>query len=328
MDDQRAAIVLGGSGFIGTHLVSALSLDPSIHRIFILDQNRPSVVSDKIEFVSCDLRQRIAWVPPEGYSRIECFHLAAICREPGYSWDEYFDGNLLITINVAEWASRIKLDNIIFTSTAMVFRASDKRNSEADLINPDTAYGISKALSEERLRAWAKEHASNRLYVLRPGIVFGRGCGGNFVRLYKALKRNMFCYVGRNSTVKSSTYVKDLVRILRAAGAEELIPNTYHILYPEPLTIRTICEAFCKEYGWRRYVPTLPFRLLLFASVPFQIANALGLKNSIHPRRIEKLYHSTNLSADRLVEAHFVLKYGFAEALGDWRNDCLPRDLY
>jgi nucleoside-diphosphate-sugar epimerase len=328
MNDSWVAIVIGGSGFIGSHLVSDLVCDPSVGRIVILDQNPPTHSSPKIEFISCDLRQTITWEPASFNCDLQCFHLAAVCREPGYSWDEYFLGNYLIANNVAEWASRINLDNIIFTSTAMVFKASDKRNSEADLPNPDTAYGISKALSEERFRVWAAERASRRLYVLRPGVVFGKGGGGNFVQLFRALRRNLFCYVGRSSTIKSSIYVKDLVGILRAAGTRRLTPGTYHALYNEPLTVRRICEAFCEVYGWRRYIPTLPYRALRIAATPFQIADALGLKNPIHQRRIEKLYHSTNLSADKLAEAHFALKYSLTDALKDWRDDCSPRDLY
>jgi nucleoside-diphosphate-sugar epimerase len=254
--------------------------------------------------------------------------LAGICREPGYTWDEYFTGNYLIAKNVAEWASRVRLNNIIFSSTMMVFKASDTRYSEADLPNPDTAYGISKALSEEHFRVWAAEGADRRLYVLRPGVVFGKGGGGNYLQLYRALKRNLFCYVGRSSTVKSSIYVKDLVRILLAAATGQLKPDTYHALYDDPLTIRKVCEAFCEVYGWRRYIPTLPYTVLKIAATPFEVADSIGLRNPIHRRRIDKLYHSTNLSAHKLTEANFSLKYEIVGALRDWRDECSPADLY
>jgi nucleoside-diphosphate-sugar epimerase len=328
MTGASAAVVLGGSGFIGTHLIADLDCDPSVDRIVVLDQNPPASRSQKIQFVSSDLRQRIAWEPPDDGIKLHCFHLAAICRDPGYSWDEYFAGNNLIANNVAEWASRIGLDNLVFASTMMVFRASEKRYSETDLPNPDTAYGISKALSEEILRTWSAGEANRRLHVLRPGVVFGKGGGGNYVRLYKALKHNLFCYAGRSSTVKSSIYVKDLVRILRAAASQQLAPATYHALYNEPMTIQKVCEAFCEVYGWRRYIPTVPYQALKIAAAPFQLADAFGLKNPINRRRIEKLYQSTNLSADALANANFPLKYGLADALRDWRDDCLPGDLY
>jgi nucleoside-diphosphate-sugar epimerase len=325
---KLAAIVTGGSGFIGTHLVSALIDDASISRVFILDRSPSRIASDKIEFIGCDLREEIQWSPPAGSHELLCFHLAAICREPGYAWDDYFLGNSRVAENVARWATRIGLSNIIFISTSMVFRASDKRHSESDMPNPDSAYGISKALSEEIFRRWAAAKAERRLYVLRPGIVFGKGCGENFVRLYRAVRRNLFCYVGRSSTVKSATYVKDLVRVLRAAANGDLEPGIYHALFPDPVTVRSIVEAFCNVYGWRRYIPTLPYGVLMIATLPFQFASALGLRNAIHPRRIQKIYNSTNLSAERLVAARYPPAYSLTEAIRDWRNDCLPADLY
>jgi GlcNAc-P-P-Und epimerase len=329
MGDTRTVVVTGGSGFIGSHLISELDRDPAVGRIFVLDRNPPSTFSAKVAHVPCDLRHRIEWTPPDDLgSSPQCFHLAAICREPGYSWDEYFSGNHLIARTVADWASRTSLASMIFTSTSMVFKASDRRYSEADLPNADTAYGISKALSEECLRGWAAERSGRRLYIVRPGVVFGKGSGGNFVRLYKALRRNLFCYVGRSSTVKSAIYVKDLVRILATAAAGRLEPDTYHAVYDEPLTVRRVCEAFCEVYGWRRYVPTLPYNALRIAATPFQFADALGLKNPIHRRRIDKLYQSTNLSAGRLAQANFSLKFGITDALRDWREDCSPSDLY
>jgi GlcNAc-P-P-Und epimerase len=325
---DHTAIVFGGSGFIGRHLVSDLDRDRTVGKIVILDKDPPSTLSEKTQFISCDLRQTLNWTPPSSRSALHCYHLAGICREPDHSWDEYFSGNYLIARNVAEWATRNELENIVFASTAMVFRASDNRYAESDLPNADTAYGISKALAEERFQSWAMGYPGRRLYLLRPGVVFGKGGGGNFVRLQKALRRNLFCYVGRSTTVKSVIYVKDLVRVLRACASGELEPGTYHAMYDEPLTIKRICRAFCDVYGWRRYVPTLPYGAMLLAATPFQIANALGLKNSIHRRRIEKLYQSMNLSAENLKKQGLVLKYPIAEAISDWRADCLPADLY
>ena len=328
MNNIDTVLVTGGSGFIGRHLVGELNADPTIRNIIILDQNPPAFTAPKITFVCLDLRQSLTWTPECPIENIRCVHLAAVCREPGYSWDEYFTGNFLIAKNVAEWASRIGLMHIIFTSTAMVFKAAEKRYAETDLPNPDTAYGISKALAEERFLHWAAERHDNQLHILRAGVVFGKGGGGNFARLYSALRRNLFCYVGKKNTVKSAIYVKDLVRIIVGAISRKLPPDTYHALYDEALTLKAICGAFCKVYGWKRFIPIMPYRMLLGAAMPFELANAVGLKNPIHHRRIEKLFYSTNLSANKLVNAGFTFQFAIEEAIRDWRNDCAPNDLY
>jgi len=323
---SKVFVVTGGSGFVGSHLLADLASDDTVSTIYVLDQNQPSVSSPKIHAIPCDLREPIAFMPDEPVDA--CIHLAAICREPGFSWDEYFTGNYLVTRNVVEWAKRCAVGNLIFTSTAMVFHAGEIRHAEGDLPDADTAYGISKALAEEVLHGWKSGAGGRRLRIVRPGVVFGKGGGGNFARLHDALKFRYFFYVGRDSTVKSAIYVKDLVRLLRllvddAAGAE-----IHHGVYPEATTTRKVCDAFCEAYGWRRFIPTLPFRLALLAAAPFHFLNVIGLRNPIHIRRIEKLYFSTDLSAENLKRLGFEAKYSLTAAISDWRADCAPGKIY
>ena len=60
----------------------------------------------------------------------------------------------------------------------------------------------------------------------------------------------------------------------------------------------------------------------------FEMLALLGIKSGIHHRRIQKLYYSTDISADRVVASGFRFSYTLREALLDWQQDCLPEDLY
>ncbi len=321
----KVVAVTGGSGFIGTHLLTALLADADITEIYVLDAVPPRLEHPKIKFITCDIRKSIAFVPPAPIHC--CFHLAAVCREPGFDWDEYFQTNYQGTRVVCEWASKSNINNLVFTSTAMVFRAGEERNSEESLPNADSAYGISKALAEEVLRGWQSANSGRRLRIVRPGVVFGKNGGGNFSRLFSALRRRMFFYIGRDSTVKSAIYVKDLVRLLQVVASDSQPYWVYHGVYPQPTTVRSICAAFCETYSWKRSVLTLPYRPALLAALFFQMLDAAGLKNPIHYRRIQKLYQSTNLSAERLKAIEFELKYSLADAISDWRRDCRQGEL-
>jgi nucleoside-diphosphate-sugar epimerase len=319
-------LVTGGSGFVGSHLLRALVADPTIEAVHVLDLLKPQLESPKIRWVSTDLRQPIRFVPPAPIDA--CFHLAAICREPGYDWDEYFDGNHSATRRLCEWATRVGVDNLIFTSTAMVFRAEDVRHVESDAPNPDTAYGISKALAEEALLGWQSAASGRRLRIVRPGVVFGKGAAGNFVNLQRALRRNLFVYVGRKTTVKSAIYVKDLVALLRYLEDDELQQVIYHGTFIEPNRIGEVCAAFLDVYGMKRLIPTLPFKLALLAALPFQLLNAIGIRNPVNTRRIEKLYYSTDIASPAMLASDFRLRYDLRAALRDWRADCAPRDIF
>lgn len=317
--------IFGGSGFIGKHLVELL-IQKEVNSIYILDIMAPQSNHPKIIYINCDIRLPIKIKLPD---RIDvCYHLAALAKEPGFDWDEYFLVNYIGTKNVIGFCEKNNIKNIIFASTMMVYRAGEKRNSEDDLTAPDTAYGISKIMAEFSLKQWAvlEEHS---LKIVRPGVVFGKGENGNYIRLYKALKRNLFFYVGRKNTVKASIYVKDLVRFMYYLSLSKCHPNElYNFVYPIPLTIEEICKTMLKVFGWRRIIPVVPFKIALFISYIFEFGGLLGIKTSIHHRRIEKLFHSTNISSELAFQNDFKLEYNFIEALDDWKKDCSPRELY
>jgi hypothetical protein len=79
----------------------------------------------------------------------------------------------------------------------------------------------------------------------------------------------------------------------------------------------------CRVYGWRRSVPTVPYGLARVAAVPFEALDAIGIaKTGIHRRRVEKLYHSTNLAADRMSSLNFKPEFDLFRAFEDWKRDC------
>lgn len=323
----KTCIISGGSGFIGTHLVNYLVRKNYFSKIHILDIVPPRISDPSIIFHEYDIRNTID-LNISGRN-LTCYHLAALCKEPGYYWDDYFITNYCGTINICDFARKVGIHNIIFTSTMMVFRSGDKRMNEESLTAPDTAYGMSKLLAELILKAWAAENSKNRLRIVRPGVVFGRGDYGNFIRLYNALRRGYFFYIGRDTTIKSSIYVKDVVRFLLFLKEDKSQGVTYNLTFPEPHTIKEICEAFFKTFGFRKRIFTIPYNLALLISYLFEGLDNMGvLKSSIHHRRIQKLYNSTNIAANKMLNNGFRLKYTLLDGLKDWQNECLPMDLH
>jgi nucleoside-diphosphate-sugar epimerase len=318
-------VVTGGAGFIGASLLKQLLNKDMYQVVYVFDIIPPSLNHSSIRYVPCDIRKRITESVPECST---LFHLAALCKEPGYEWKEYFETNYIGTKNVCEFASRNGIKDIVFTSTMMVFDAGEKKNAEEDLTAPDTAYGLSKLLAEEVLLGWKNSDPQNRLKIVRPGVVFGKGEDGNYTRLYKALKKNLFVYVGRKDTIKGSIYVKEVVDFLLFLINDESERVTYNLVFPQPDSIQAISETICQVMGWRRYIPVVPYKLLLAISYLFESLNSVGLKNPIHHRRIEKLYYSTHLSVDAALKAGYAFTYNLRSALEDWKRDCGGEGLF
>lgn len=323
---KDSCIVTGGSGFIGNHLVEFLLRSKRYNNIYILDTKSPQINDSSIKFIHCDIRTPIVIHIPEYCGT--CYHLAALCKEPGYDWDEYYVTNHVGTRHVCDFSDKLGVNNIIFTSTMMVFRASDERNHEEAITAPDTAYGMSKLLAEQVLQEWLARSKDRRMRIVRPGVVFGRGESANYTRLYYALKKRRFAYIGRKETVKGSIYVKDLVGFLDFVTRDDNSRVVYNFVYPESITIEEVCRTMCEVFGFSCRIPVVPYRLALIGGYFFEILAGVGIKTSIHHRRIQKLYYSTNVSADPAKESGYKLAYSLKEAFNDWKKDCLPQDLY
>jgi len=115
----RSAVLFGGSGFIGRHLVDGL-VGRGFSEIVVADLRSPACpCPQKLEFVLCDVRTSID-VDLAGTSPL-VVNLAAIHRTPGHEDHEYLDTNIKGAQNVVDFASRIESTHIWFTSSIAVY---------------------------------------------------------------------------------------------------------------------------------------------------------------------------------------------------------------
>ena len=314
MDD--AVLITGSAGFIGGALTS-----------FLHDAGRPVVGLDRVAGPAADaMRSDLTALTVDGLTSRPCpptiIHLAALSKEPGSPWRDYFANNAEATRRLCRAAERAGVKNIIFTSSMMVFAAGPWRRSESDFGDADTAYGCSKLQAEEILRAWQAAEPGRRLRIVRPGVVFGPGDQGNMRRLIHGLSRRRFAYIGRQDTVKSCIYLKDMLRLLVRLIDDDGPHDTYHAVYPQPTTIRDHVDAINRAWGWDRRPPTVPYGVALAAASPFGLVDPPGVRFGVHPRRIQKLHRDTNISSDRLADIGFTHQYSLFEAFADWRREC------
>lgn len=314
-------VISGGSGFIGSHLLEYFINDNNISKIHIIDIVPPSIVSNKIIYYQNDIRKKIN-ISLDSDSINCCYHLAALAKEPCYTWEEYFYTNYLGTKNVIEFCERNNIKKIIFTSTMMVYKAKEYRFSEEDIATPDTAYGISKLLAEEKLLTWQAKDSNRKLTIYRIGVVFGFGENGNYTRLYNALKKKYFFYIGKKNTIKSSVYVKDVVFALKFANYKDLRESIYNLAIPKELTISNIVNAIKGAFNFTSYTFIVPYKIALLGGYFFEFFSLLGFKTNIHHRRIQKLFYSTNICSDRILSEGFKFQYSLEDAINDWKKDC------
>lgn len=319
-------LIFGGEGFIGSHLIEYLheSIGVSYSSIFSLDIIQKKK-EPKYNFIYCDVRNKID-LSINNLSNSIIFNLAAVHTTPGHPSHEYFETNIYGAENITAFAESYSINQIAFTSSIAPYGASEEEKTELTLPMPNTPYGISKFVAEKIHQIWlAKDNNNRKLVIVRPGVVFGKGEGGNYTRLYNSMKKGFFFYPGRKDTIKACVYVKDVVRILYESlqknGEKQILFNlTYH---PAP-SIEQICETIAIVTSVKKPSILVPAWVMIFVAKTIHFFGSLvGIKlNGIHPDRVKKVMISTNINGKKLSESGFKLKFTLTDAITDWKKDC------
>lgn len=315
---SNGAVVLGGSGFIGSHLLKLLVADGRHSRIVSLDIAEPKERLAGVEYHFADLREPIP--DAHGDSGSTIYNLVALRNFPGHPFQDYYETNVVSVQRAIDFAERIGTREMVFTSTMSVYGPGEDPKVETSPLRPVNPYGHSKRIGEALNSGWLARGSDRRLVTCRPAVIFGYRDDGNFTRLARLLERGVFVFVGRRDTIKSSGYVGDLVRSFLFALDSGQGEVTYNFAYPTPYTISDVVDAFGAVAGYAPARATVPLPLLNLAAIPFEAANAVGLRNPIHRDRIRKLNESTNIVPQWLVENGFVFQTDLKSALAEWRE--------
>jgi UDP-glucose 4-epimerase len=229
------AIVTGGAGFIGSHLVEELITKG--FEVHIID----SMISGKQENIhplatlhvedicSKQAKQIILQEKPN-----IVFHLAAQADVSRSINDPQHDADVNIkgTINILEACRDASVDKIIFASTSAVYGELQKDLiTEMDPTVPISYYGLSKLTAESYIRLFSRLYGLSYT-ILRYGNVYGprqtpKGEGGVVaVFLDRLDKGTMLNIHGDGEQTRDFIYVKDIVQANIAAidkGHQEVI---------------------------------------------------------------------------------------------------------
>jgi GlcNAc-P-P-Und epimerase len=314
-----SAIVFGGAGFIGCHLLKRLLRDGKYNQLFSADIGEPRFSDYRIRYVNCDVRNPIP-VGLFGDGPFDIYNLAAVHTTPGHEDWEYYWTNVHGATNVCKFASDVDANYMLFTSTMMVYGPTETPKDEEGALEPVNAYGRSKILAEGVHRLWQSSQSDRRrLTIVRPGVIYGLGERGNFTRLSKALRSQRFVYPGRTDTIKACGYIDDLVSSMLDVEQRNEGLFLYNFCHPQRYSSKDICNAFSEVAGYRRPRLVVPFWFLGLAALGFEVVSKLGFKTDINRARVRKLYQSTNMIPGRLGETDFRCQYDLVGGLSAWK---------
>ena len=217
------AIVTGGAGFIGSHVVERLlARGDDVHVLDNLATGKRENLADGASLHEGDIRHDAAAVFDEVGPDV-CFHLAAQA-DVGTSIerpDVDAEVNVIGTLQILEAARRHQAQ-VVFTSTGgALYGECERPAREDDPREPLSPYGASKLAGEEYLATWNRLHGANHVS-LRLANVFGprqmaKLEGGVIAIFMDRLAAGEQCTIfGDGEQTRDFVYVGDVVSALLA----------------------------------------------------------------------------------------------------------------
>ena len=259
-------LVTGGTGFVGSHLTSALlAQGHSVHimgRDFSSAQN---LLQAGAKAIQVDLRSRTEVVQA-------CQGMEVVCHVGAFSapWgkrEDFFGINVAGTHHVIEGCLAHGVRRLVHVSSpAVIFDGNDQILAPDDLPypgHPTSLYALTKRMAEEAALA-----VRDRLEViiLRPKAIYGPGDRALLPRLIAAAKARRLPQIGNGQNRVDLTHVADAVQALLLA-VERPMPNAsfpvYTITGGEHVLLWEAIRTVLRRLDISDRLPTLPLSVAL-----------------------------------------------------------------
>ena len=261
------ALVTGGAGFIGSHLVETLvRLD---HEVVVIDNlssgriENLSTVSSRIEIVEADLSKKLDW--ERYFGGIDwVFHLAALAdivpsiQDP----DSYFTSNVTGTYNLVRASQNADVKRLIYVGSSSCYGIPDQfPTPETEPLKPQYPYALTKSIGEELVLHWADVYGLPALS-LRFFNVYGprsrtSGTYGAVFGVFLApkLAEKPFTVVGDGEQTRDFTYVSDVVDALLTSAQSDLTGRVYNVGSGATVSVNRLVELLG---GDKVHIPKRP----------------------------------------------------------------------
>jgi len=166
----KRALVAGGGGFIGSHLVRRLKAEGI--RVRAVDLQRPRYAPTAAdEFIVGDLRDPAVCAAALAGGFDEVYQLAADMGGAGFVFTGEHDADIMhnsaqVNLNVLQACTAVEVGRVFYSSSACIYPERnqldpdhpDCREDSAYPAAPDSEYGWEKLFSERLYHAYARNH--------------------------------------------------------------------------------------------------------------------------------------------------------------------------
>ena len=270
---MKKILITGENSYIGEYVKRYLSREPNDYKV--------------------DVRNTIGWKPNvsdfNGYDVV--FNVAGIAhiKEEKSNRHLYYAVNRDLVVEIAKKAKKAGIGQFVLLSSMSVYGLSVGNIDKYTKPNPVNAYGKSKLEADEKIKGLADE--SFIFTCIRPPMVYGKGCKGNYDKLRKIAINSPFFPEYKNE--RSMIYIGNLCEFIKNC----IDGKRSGVFFPqnaEYINTSNMVKIIAEIHGKR--IRMVSFFNWLIKNIPLQIVRkAFG----------DLTYEKTDI----------VSKYGFRESI-------------
>jgi nucleoside-diphosphate-sugar epimerase len=279
--------VIGGSGFIGTRLLTRLNSNGQMLPR-IIDKAPSKAFPDSA--VIGDVRS-IAQLSETIQTGAIIVNLAAEHRDDVRPLSLYDDVNVEGAKNICAVAKEKNVQTIIFTSTVAVYGFAPIGTGESGKIAPFNDYGRTKYEAEQVFKVWQAEAPSERsLVIIRPTVVFGEQNRGNVYNLLRQIASGKFIMVGSGENRKSMAYVENIAAFIEYSMSFKPGVHIYNFIDKPDFTMNQLVGSVKRILGQSEKIGLrLPYIVGYAIGKGFDLVAAVtGKRMAISSIRVKK----------------------------------------
>lgn len=262
---SKNILIVGGAGFIGSHLIKHL-LNKGYNNLFVIDDFSTGIlenIPNEVKYWNCDISDAIYFKSIKSiFSEKEfdtVFFLAAKKRVQNSFNNpvEYHDTNVTGLLHLLELSKEHGVDKFIYSSSSSVYGDAIGIVKESDTPNPISPYGVQKYIGEIYCKMY-RDMYNLKTYSLRYFNVFGDNKIGykptyssviEIFAEYKKQNKRLPIY-NTGAQIRTYTDVCDIVsaNILIMETETELDKYIFNVCSDRPYNVLEIAKVFKCPY--------------------------------------------------------------------------------
>lgn len=328
---RGVVVVIGASGFIGSHVVERLrTRGLPVRAVSSSGRWRWGTAPEGIEWASLDLRAVAERDRLEALVRgsTTIVNLAGTLHRPGISEGslrELHVDAVRRVLSAARSAARDRAVRVVHVSTTGVLGPTgpDPRDETAEP-HPTTPYEATKLEGERE--ALAGRGDGVEVVVVRPGLVYGPR-DLHLLPLFRSIDRGLFRPVAGGRARWQPIHVRDLSRgIVAAIDGDDLDGEVFHLAGKEVVEIAELARRIATLLGTRVRGPGLPYGAAMAAGAALELGlRPFGIDPPLSRMRVRTMTADRVYRIDRArrkleFEPETSLDDGLAETV-DWYRE-------